>query len=155
MSIAGLWHGGDSWNFLLWGIAHGAALSVDRLWNQAKLGQVPVLLSRVLTLLFVFLAWTIFRAHTFENGLQMYAGQFGLHGFGLSDAMSVILRPSHWLAYALGIACVMVPLLQGWTERQTGPAVVLVATVWPIVGFLFSFALIASRGAVPFLYFQF
>ena len=155
MSIAGLWHGGDSWNFLLWGIAHGVALSVDRLWNQAKLGRVPTMLSRVLTLLFVFLAWTVFRAHTFDNGLQMYAGQFGLNGFGLSDAMSVILRPSHWLAYCLGIACVMVPLFQNWADRLSGPSVVFVATVWPIVGFLFSFALIASRGAVPFLYFQF
>jgi len=155
MSIAGLWHGGDSWNFLLWGIAHGVALSVDRLWNQAKLGRVPTMLSRVLTLLFVFLAWTVFRAHTFDNGLQMYAGQFGLNGFGLSDAMSVILRPSHWLAYCLGIVCAMVPLFQNWADRLSGPSVVFVATVWPIVGFLFSFALIASRGAVPFLYFQF
>jgi len=49
----------------------------------------------------------------------------------------------------------MVPLLQSWTDRQSGPCVVFVATVWPIIGFLFSFALIASRGAVPFLYFQF
>jgi alginate O-acetyltransferase complex protein AlgI len=155
MAIAGLWHGGDSWNFLLWGIAHGVALSVDRLWNQAKLGSLPTMLSRTLTLLFVFLAWTIFRAHTFDSGLQMYAGQFGLNGFGLSDAMLVLLRPSHWLAYVLGIACVMVPLLQGWVERQSGRGVVFVATVWPIIGFLFSFALIASRGAVPFLYFQF
>jgi alginate O-acetyltransferase complex protein AlgI len=155
MAIAGLWHGGDSWNFLLWGIAHGVALSVDRLWNQAKLGSLPTMLSRTLTLLFVFLAWTIFRAHTFDSGLQMYAGQFGLNGFGLSDAMLVLLRPSHWLAYALGIACVMVPLLQGWVERQSGLGVIFVATVWPIIGFLFSFALIASRGAVPFLYFQF
>lgn len=155
MSIAGLWHGGDSWNFLLWGIAHGVALSVDRLWNQAKIGRVPTFVSRALTLLFVFLAWTIFRAHTFDSGLQMYAGQFGFNGFGLSDAMSVILRPSHWLAYVLGITCVMVPLLQSWTDRQSGPGVVFVATVWPIIGFLFSFALIASRGAVPFLYFQF
>jgi alginate O-acetyltransferase complex protein AlgI len=155
MSIAGLWHGGDSWNFLLWGIAHGVALSIDRLWNQAKLGRVPTVVSRVLTLLFVFLAWTIFRAHTFDSGLQMYAGQFGLNGFSLSDAMLVILRPSHWFAYALGIACVMVPLLQGWADRQSGPSVMFVATVWPIIGFLLSFALIASRGAVPFLYFQF
>jgi alginate O-acetyltransferase complex protein AlgI len=155
MAIAGLWHGGDSWNFLLWGIAHGVALSVDRLWNQAKLGSLPIMLSRTLTLLFVFLAWTIFRAHTFDSGLQMYAGQFGLNGFGLSDDMLVLLRPSHWFAYVLGIACVMVPLFQGWVDRQSGRGVVFVATVWPIIGFLFSFALIASRGAVPFLYFQF
>ena len=36
MAIAGLWHGGDSWNYLLWGAAHGIALCVDRLWSRSR-----------------------------------------------------------------------------------------------------------------------
>jgi len=155
MSFAGLWHGGDSWNFLIWGVAHGAALSVDRLWNHGGMPKVPVMISRSMTLLFVFLAWTIFRAHTFEGALQMYSGQFGFSGWALSDAMNVTLRSTHLFALCLGIVCVMVPLLKPWAERQSGPVVNVIAISWPIMGFLLSFALIASRGAVPFLYFQF
>lgn len=34
MAIAGLWHGSDSWNFLLWGLAHGMALCLARAWPQ-------------------------------------------------------------------------------------------------------------------------
>ena len=155
MSIAGLWHGGDSWNFLIWGMAHGAALSVDRLWNHGGMPKVPVLLSRFLTLLFVFLAWTVFRAHTFESALLMYGGQFGLHGWALTDALGVSLRPTHLFALFLGVACVLVPVFEPWANRQSGPVVNVIAISWPIMGFLLSFALIASRGAVPFLYFQF
>lgn len=39
MAIAGLWHGGDSWNFLLWGAAHGEPLCVTRIWSSVWLVQ--------------------------------------------------------------------------------------------------------------------
>ena len=155
MSIAGLWHGGDSWNFLLWGTAHGVALCVARAWSNAGWVAPPQLASRVLTLLFVMLAWTIFRAHTFESALQMYAGHAGLNGVDFSAAMQVLLRTSHVLAFSLGVACVVAPALRPWFVRELPAQVMSLAMQWPVLGFLFSYALIASRGAVPFLYFQF
>jgi alginate O-acetyltransferase complex protein AlgI len=108
-----------------------------------------------LTLLFVMLAWTVFRAHTFDGALAMYGGQFGLHGAALGDEMRLALRPAHLLAIFLGIFCAVAPALEPWIERYRNPAVLTVAALWPVAAFLLSFALIASRGAVPFLYFQF
>lgn len=98
MAIAGLWHGGDSWNYLLWGSAHGVALCVDRAWSRSSLPSIPPVLSHILTLLFVCLAWTLFRAPDFHSALTMYAGQFGLHGMALGDAMAVVscARPMAW-----------------------------------------------------------
>ncbi len=156
MAIAGLWHGGDSWNFLLWGIAHGLALAVARAWNEGGLPAVPRGLSHVLTLLFVMLAWTLFRAVGFESAMNMYRGQFGLNGIGLSDALAVIVRPVHALAAALGVACVILPALNPWwASRPDTHLRQLWRSAWPLAGFLLSFGLIAARGAVPFLYFQF
>jgi len=160
MAIAGLWHGGDSWNFLLWGTAHGLALCVARAWGSAGWPQLSQLTSRLLTLLFVMLAWTIFRAHTFDAALTMYAGQAGLNGVGFGDAMAVLLRPVHGWAFALGVVCVGLPALQPWLTKQRFSKQPLtqattLMSLWPLPGFLFSYALIASRGAVPFLYFQF
>ena len=40
-------------------------------------------------------------------------------------------------------------------ERKLPAPAISLAGQWPLFGFLFSYALIASRGAVPFLYFQF
>lgn len=156
MAIAGLWHGGDSWNFLLWGIAHGIALSIARAWSQNGLPELPVALSRLITLLFVMLAWTLFRATNFDNALHMYAGQFGMNGWGLSDAMLLAWRPSHWFAAIGGVLCVLLPAVQPWFERQSfSHSLTLVRGLWPLAAFLFAYSLIASRGATPFLYFQF
>lgn len=155
MAIAGLWHGGDSWNYLLWGIAHGAALCTARAWGEAGLRAPPPWVSRVVTLLFVMLAWTLFRAHGFDNAMRMYAGQFGLHGFALGDALAVQLRPSHGLAAVLGVVCVIWPLVGPHLAARVGPRWAGVGALWPVPAFVLSFALIASRGAVPFLYFQF
>ncbi|VFR18222.1 Probable poly(beta-D-mannuronate) O-acetylase [plant metagenome] len=156
MGIAGLWHGSDSWNFLLWGLAHGLALAVARAWGEAGWKPPPEWLSRVLTLLFVMLAWTLFRAITLEEAANMYRGQFGLNGMPLGDALTLALRPAHYLAAALGLVCVVFPIWQPWAARLRLPGAVLyLAGLWPLAGFLLSFSLIASRGAVPFLYFQF
>ena len=157
MAIAGLWHGGDSWNYLLWGSAHGVALCVDRAWARSQLPGVPRVLAHVMTLLFVCLGWTLFRAPDFHSAMTMYAGQFGLHGFALGDALAVTLRPLHGLAALLGVLCVIGPIWQERFEKRLADNALLafVANLWPVAGFLLSFALIASREAVPFLYFQF
>jgi alginate O-acetyltransferase complex protein AlgI len=157
MAIGGLWHGGDSWNYFLWGCAHGIALGVDRLWSRSTLPALPAWLAHLLTLLFVFLAWTLFRAPDFHTALSMYAGQFGLHDFALGDALAVTLRDAHYIAALAGIACVIAPIWQSRLEARYAHnrLFLLVGSLWPVAGFLLSFALIASREAVPFLYFQF
>ncbi|MCZ2496857.1 MBOAT family protein [Xylophilus sp. Kf1] len=155
MAIAGLWHGGDSWNYLLWGIAHGVALCCARAYSAGG-RQMAELPARVLTLLFVMLAWTLFRAHDFDSALRMLAGQFGLHGgFEFGDALLAGLRTSHLLAFVLGVACVVWPAVAPPLARRAGPRLAALGALWPVPAFLLSFALIASRGAVPFLYFQF
>lgn len=157
MAIAGLWHGGDSWNYLLWGSAHGIALCIDRAWSRSTLPRIPLALSHILTLLFVCLAWTLFRAPDFHSALTMYAGQFGLHGMALGDALAVAMRPAHGMAVLLGLVCIIAPIWQTRCEQRFGTQAwfVVAASLWPVAGFVLSFALIASRDAVPFLYFQF
>ena len=86
----------------------------------------------------------------------MYAGQFGLHAFVLGDALAVTLRSAHGLAAVLGVACIIAPLFKARYEQRFGGRFWFapIAALWPVAGFLLSFALIASREAVP-LYFQF
>ena len=106
---------------------------------------------------FDVMAWTLFRAPDFHSALNMYAGQIGLHNFALGDALAVTLRSAHGLAALLGIACILAPAFKSWYEQRFGSSALYapIAAVWPVAGFLLSFALIASREAVPFLYFQF
>ena len=67
------------------------------------------------------------------------------------------LRSAHGLAALLGVACIIAPLFKSRYEQRFGARAWFapIAALWPVAGFLLSFALIASREAVPFLYFQF
>jgi alginate O-acetyltransferase complex protein AlgI len=84
MILGGLWHGA-SWNFALWGGVHGLALVVHRLWSgwfprtspDGEQGRTwgkraASILSTVVTLLFVTLAWVLFRAPTFPIAQAIY-----------------------------------------------------------------------------------
>jgi D-alanyl-lipoteichoic acid acyltransferase DltB (MBOAT superfamily) len=72
MTLAGLWHGAG-WPFVVWGLLHGIALSADVLWRRAGFAM-PTVLGWVLTLLFVMLAWPLFRAPTFAAALPIFHG---------------------------------------------------------------------------------
>ncbi|NYT82020.1 MBOAT family protein [Alcaligenaceae bacterium] len=155
MAIAGMWHGSDNWNFLIWGLAHGLALCAARAWRGTALPSVPGWISRVATLLFVCMAWVIFRAPDFGTAVSLYAAQLGLSGWEMGAALRVLLQPSHCAAALLGVACIMVPAIPARHLNRVPAALREQLALWPLAAFLLSFALIVSRGAVPFLYFQF
>ena len=78
------------------------------------------------------------------------------NGLALGPEMTLAWRPSHWFAAIGGILCVILPTMQPWFERQpVSRALASVRGLWPLAAFLLSYSLIASRGATPFLYFQF
>jgi alginate O-acetyltransferase complex protein AlgI len=80
MGLCGLWHGAG-WTFVIWGLLHGAGLVICRGWHQAKL-PMPGWLGWSLTVLFVVLAFMIFRAPDVATVQSMSAGLLGSAGTG-------------------------------------------------------------------------
>jgi alginate O-acetyltransferase complex protein AlgI len=77
MVLGGLWHGAGL-TFIAWGILHGAGLALCVLWRRASLPMIPII-GWALTVAFVFFAWVLFRAETFDAALRIYRGMLGLH----------------------------------------------------------------------------
>ncbi len=152
MAIGGLWHGGDNWNYLIWGIIQGAALCCDRAFTQRGY-SMPDYASRALTMLTVMFAWTIFRATGFDNALGMWAGQLGLHGFGIQDEVILALRPMIILTFLIGLLCVVYPATP--IAKRGGLGVMSWSMLWPVLTFSYGVIVLAGQKAVPFLYFQF
>ena len=65
--IGGIWHGAG-WTFVFWGLLHGLALVLQRLWSSFGL-KMPTLLAWFITYNFVNLAWVFFRAESFSDAL--------------------------------------------------------------------------------------
>lgn len=154
MAIGGLWHGGESWNFLIWGIIHGFALCSDRAF-QSKGYSMPDFLSRTLTLLVVMLAWTVFRAADFSAALAVWGGQFGLNGMGMGSAVELAMRPAIYVSFIVGILCIVYPASRfagtGWGIFGSA----IWRAIWPVLAFAYALIVLTGQQSPPFLYFQF
>lgn len=83
MTIAGLWHG-PSWNFVLFGVLHGAALVANQYWRKKKMPKLPAFGSWLLTLVFVNFAFIFFRSNSIHAAVLMASSLANLHDvFGL------------------------------------------------------------------------
>ncbi|HRL21655.1 MAG TPA: MBOAT family O-acyltransferase [Alcaligenes sp.] len=154
MAIGGLWHGSDSLNFLLWGIAHGVAQAMAKAWGHSP-WRLPAWLGQGLTLLFVFMAWTVFRSPDLDTAAVFYRAQLGLAGWQISDVTMTTWRYWHALALGLGLWLALRPersLSGDWSRTRV---FALARQAWPVVLFGLSLGFVLSRQSVPFLYFQF
>jgi len=83
-ALCGLWHG-PAWHFVLWGIYHGAGLSVCATYRQipgvgpliGRLFERETYLAWLLTLVFTWLGWLLF-FYPVPQALQMGRLAFGL-----------------------------------------------------------------------------
>ncbi|MGF6240995.1 alginate O-acetyltransferase complex protein AlgI [Paraburkholderia sp. GAS38] len=158
MALGGLWHGA-SWNFMVWGVAHGTMLCIHRVWGRtvARRISVPsllrpltIVLSTTLTFLMVVIAWVPFRATDFATTstiLQQVVTKNVLSTAGASS--------EYW--WLLGISAAWCALdthrrLQNWMVERMPYALVGV----PIAFGLVALQLLGQFGVeIPFIYFKF
>jgi D-alanyl-lipoteichoic acid acyltransferase DltB (MBOAT superfamily) len=83
MLLGGIWHGA-SWNFVIWGAAHGTLLAIER-FRQLRRGTISNEENRSITALafgwlvtqtIVLLCWIPFRAKTLADSLAVISGIF-------------------------------------------------------------------------------
>lgn len=155
MLLGGLWHGA-SWNFVVWGGLHGAALIAHKQWlawtrgrTQSAWGFVP---SWLLTQAVVLIAWVFFRAQSFADSGAILSQ---LAGFGPTGPLATVpawLLPAILLPVfvdaALGRAQGAAP--GRWELRLDGRA------YGTFVGAVVAVALwLLPPNSSPFIYFQF
>lgn len=165
MVLGGLWHGA-AWTFVVWGFLHGAALAINKWWQEtvsnsraardesaeekSRPGSWLLRVGSVfLTVHFVCACWIFFRAESFEKASLIFArlGTFTTHTPNLPLAVLGIL--------ALGVLGHYVP--DKWFYRAQKA---FIDAPWPVQALVLGAAAIllrrmASSDAVPFVYFQF
>lgn len=90
MVVSGLWHGA-SWNFVIWGFAHGIASALHKAFSdfvkQRNLNidnrnwkKVVNILSLIFNNVFVILLWIIFRADNMDHAFSIFNSMFNTSG---------------------------------------------------------------------------
>lgn len=167
--LTGLWHGA-AWNFIVWGLFHGAFLMVERFGLERGVRASPRPLRHAYTLLVVMAGWVFFRAADLKGALHYLAAMGGVRDSEAPDiGLAVLMNAQVLTAFVVGIAFAG-PLLPAIMERLKAPRAgvaphlppdldtrnVHVLPVLPLViGFVLSVAMLSNSSLNPFLYFRF
>src|SRR5499427_8468563 len=150
MLLGGLWHGA-SWNFVLWGGLHGAALVVERAfgWTGAPRTRLGAALAWVVTFHFVCLTWVFFRSPSNEATYAYFTTLFS--GASWSTTMTPLV------ASVLVLGALTQVLPTRWfealeTRYDAGSLALKVALPFCVI---FLICVAAPSGIAPFIYFQF
>lgn len=72
--LGGIWHGAG-WTFVFWGVLHGTALIIHRLWQSLGF-KLNSIVAWFITFNFINIAWVFFRAKEFDDALKVLDGMF-------------------------------------------------------------------------------
>ncbi len=159
--LCGLWHGA-AWNFVVWGLYHGAFQVVERLGLQAWLARRPAIVRHVYVMLVVMVSWVLFRADHLSHAMGYLAAMFGLaHGTG-HYYPELYLNNYLRLTLAMGVlGCMPVlPALRTWLgapEPSRWVRLVVDGTgIAAVALILVACAMALSAGTHnPFIYYRF
>jgi D-alanyl-lipoteichoic acid acyltransferase DltB (MBOAT superfamily) len=128
--LCGLWHGA-TWNFVVWGLLHGAALSTLALTGRARRRLEKILpealyagASMLVTFLFVSLSWVFFRTGSIGDALHVLQNMAAIDPITLIG-VPTISRATFLKEAALAGAAVTADLVGPRVDRTSqwlGPA---------------------------------
>lgn len=152
--VSGIWHGAG-WTFIVWGILHGIASIINRIWKH-KAFRLPNCLTIPLTFFFVNIFWVFFRADSLADAWQIVSSMFNNLDLTLKEDftsnLSSILpnRYNMLILFSAFILGVFGKTAYQWMETDRYYYIKMLATIATfILGCLF-----VSR-IVTFLYFNF
>ncbi|PIR04264.1 MAG: membrane-bound O-acyltransferase family protein, partial [Candidatus Magasanikbacteria bacterium CG11_big_fil_rev_8_21_14_0_20_39_34] len=74
--LGGLWHGA-AWGFIIWGLLHGVASVIHRIWEK-RTYHIPKFFAWFFTFIFVNVTWIFFRAENFADAKKILLAMFSL-----------------------------------------------------------------------------
>ncbi len=170
MLLGGLWHGAG-WTFVIWGVLHGAYLTLNHLWREMVaekfLRWVPVWLGALagclLTFVAVVAAWVVFRANDMVQAMTLLKAMFGIAARPISfesvlhgNLLLLTDVSGRELLRLLIPGLLWVWLLPNSTRIRFIKGSVLLATLQAALVLCMMYLAIDQFGSYsPFLYFQF
>ena len=154
--LTGLWHGAYG-NFVVWGIYYGILLMIEKLLWKPVFSRLPSFFMHLYTMFFVILGWGIFSWQDMADGTNYFKTLFGISG-NFVNREAMYLLSSYLILLVIAIIG-SVSLLRTCINRFFLPEKTMrrevCDTLFVVVVFILSVALLVNSSYNPFLYFRF
>lgn len=154
--LTGLWHGA-SWNFVIWGLYHGALAMLERFALKDILKKIPNPIKIAVTVFLVFFGWVLFFSPSLTDALHYYGQMFGAGHMGFLDSIAKYYLSGNILLTIIAvIGCG--PLVQRIHQQLAywkGGAVTYFSVAGYILLLILCVAYLMNATYSSFLYFQF
>ena len=158
--ITGFWHGAN-WTFIIWGLAHGLFMIIERIGLSKILKKQSRIVSTLYTLIVVNITWAIFRSETIEQAKNYIVSMFSFKVSTNFDYLLFYLNKENIIIIVLGII-LSTPIYKhinsfiNQPENKTKMIVLESFKTICLIGlFIISCVYIASDTYNPFIYFRF
>lgn len=178
--LSGFWHGA-SWNYVFWGFLHGIGVSFSQICNywkkgtmQATTNKVIVLSKRLVTFVYVCIAFIFFRSESLAQGFLYMKQLVTIRDTGrifivaeqlqlpecyvltkLLSMKAANLLPYFYVAVLVFFLVISIWLICGKTTRQRLEKQELTKALSWKTTILFIWSVISLTGVSTFLYFNF
>lgn len=156
--LCGLWHGA-SWNFVIWGLFHGAFLVVERLrFFQNILMNLPKILQHFYAIFVVMIGWVFFRSADLSSSLGYLNAMFSFSGgFVIAGEVAQLIN-SHFVWMSLSLALIgFSPAVRNFSLylMRKNKNFILAFDFVLLLAFVFAVIRLSAATHNPFIYFQF
>lgn len=168
--LSGLWHGA-SWNFIFWGLLHGAGVA----WDSFEILRLPKKwMQQAVTFIYVCLAFVFFRAQTIEQGFQiirrMVVPKWNGFLFQMAEALDIsefyivtkgvsMAAPSLLKYVNLALLILLFAICIAVLKGQRAAVIINKATLNRkytfAMAFLFTWTVLSLSGVSNYIYFSF
>ncbi len=165
MVIGGIWHGAN-WTYIIWGLLHGVALAVHKVWagfrksSEKEHNIISNAVSVIFTFLFVNFCWIFFRAESFNHAMTII-GRILNFGNGITHIYAWFIFAV--IVYMIGVAfAVIKSYKQGLSVKKKNmcpvqgyyPLMDLTKFTSQVIFFVFCglVIMLAYTGGSPFIY---
>ena len=155
--LCGLWHGA-SWNFIIWGMFHGAFLVFERL----KIGQnfldfMPKIMQNFYAIFVVMIGWVFFRSPDLTHSIGFLKTMFSGNEIAAISNDAARLMRSHfiWMSFVLALIGFS-PLMKKLVQKFSKNRIFMLSFDAALIAILvLSLTRLSAATHNPFIYFQF
>jgi len=152
--VTGLWHGA-SWSFIVWGIAHGLFIIIEKLGLQKVLKKLGAPASHLYALFAVNVTWPLFICDSISDGLEYMRALFSFGRAVNTEYLSYYLSNEILIVSVIGIILSM-PIYK-LLEKTIRPTKLnySLKSVGLLILFIICCMYVATDTYNPFIYFRF